>query len=173
MSVTGSSQYYGGFAKSGGAIGGFKGLEKYHEKQLSAEKELLIRNIAEDLRSSLKIPVKKSDPIEKIVSILKSKVPDGKNTGIAKNSSAHRAICKAWAKAINNRYPGKVIDEDDHENICSKTNELMGALFSGLQSEFLAVTTDIKQSLANLAIEKGYVMDSSVHILNDGSILNL
>jgi hypothetical protein len=148
-----TSQYFGGRI-SGGAIGGFHTLENYHENVLSQEKALLIRNIAADLQKILGFSQNVSgEPLERVVSLLKAKIPNPKTQSITNDGKVQSHICRTMAEVLNHRYGRHVIDPNAAPHIvCQQVSELMSTLFGGVKSEFLAVSTDVRRTLDNLGI---------------------
>jgi hypothetical protein len=161
-----TSQYFGGRI-SGGAIGGFHALEKYHEGQLAAEKALLVRNIAHDLKNVLHFSADtERQPIDSLVALLRQKLPNvrrsqGRLETLSDASGHQRAICQALASSINSRFGRHVIDSSaEPGRVCLQVSEVMNSLFSGLNGEFMGVATDIKRVLGNLQILRNSMIQS-------------
>ena len=151
--TTQTSQYYGDNVL-GGTLRGYNALEKYHEGALSAQKELLIRNIAQDVAQSMRWRDDfESPPIDRVISVLKSKLPDPKFGNVSQISDHQRHICLAMAEAFNRRYGRQVIDTTaDPNTVCERVSELVNTLFSSVKGEFLTVASDVQRTLRNLAI---------------------
>jgi hypothetical protein len=161
-----TSQYFGGRI-SGGAVGGFNALEKYHEGQLSAEKALLVRNIAHDLKSALHFSADtERQPIDTLVKLLQQKLPNvrpsqGRTQTLSTVSAHQQAICRALAESINRRYGRHVIDPNGEPGmVCEQVSEIMGSLFAGLHGEFASAAVDIKRVFNNLQILKNSLVES-------------
>lgn len=164
-----TSQYFGGRISGGSATGGtgFNSLEKYHEGQLSAEKALLIRNIAHDLKSALHFSADTDkQPIDSLVKILQQKLPNvrasqGRTQTLSTVSSHQQSICRALAESINRRYGRHVIDPSaDPGMVCEQVSEVMGSLFSGLHGEFAGAAVDIKRVFNNMQILRNSLVES-------------
>lgn len=164
-----TSQYYSG-SISGGASGGYLSLEKYGDGVLSKEKALLIRNIAEDLSTVMKVN-KYSDSmsIEEVIKRLKSVLPSIDKNGksnLTSKSAEHERVCKVLAESINKRYGKSIVDLSATPNeICEHVAEVMYSLFSGLKSEFVGISVDIKRIMNNIAIIKN-TLESGFNKLN-------
>ena len=151
-------------------LGGYKALADYSRSVFSQEKEKLIRGIASDVSSILKVKgdFANSASIESVVEKLQSIVPDprkGKN--FVKDAAIQSRVCKAFADSINKRYGSNVIDASaDPAVICQAIGELMYSLFTGLHTEFLTVSSDIGKIVTNLKALRDYV-DASNRRLRD------
>ncbi len=161
----------GGTCCTGGSpTSGYKALVDYSNSVFSKEKEKLIRGIASDVSSILKVKSDFADsaPIDKVVEKLQSIVPDPRNgKHFVKDPAIQSKVCKAFAASINKRYGSKVVDADaDPAVICQSIGELMYSLFTGLHTEFLAVSADIGKIVTNLKALRDYV-DASNKRLRD------
>lgn len=150
-------------------LGGYEDLQKYGDSIYSRSKERLIRDIAYDVFSLLKLP--KADrarkaPIEEVVKHLQTVVPNprkGKHFNDSFNSSAGKQskMCRALANAINKNYGGQIIPSDLSEHdTCVKVAEVMTSLFTGLHTEFMGVAGDVLRIVRNLETLK-QVIDAS------------
>jgi hypothetical protein len=141
--------------------GGYSALVDYGNSVYSQAKEKLIRGIAEDIASSLKVSsgFAKTSPIGKVVEKLQKIVPDPrKGKHFVKNSASQTAVCMSLAKAINKRYGSNMVDVDaSPEAICRSVGELMYSLFTGLHTEFLSISGDISRNVRNLKALRDYV----------------
>jgi len=160
--------------KGGSVVGGsFSNLADYGNSVYSSAKEKLIREIAEDLSSSLHInsSYARTAPIKDVVAKLQRIVPDPKNKkSIKADASIHKTICKSLAASINKRYGVSIIDEDaDIADICQKVGEIMYSLFTGLHTEFLSVSGDISRIIKNLQVLQEYVNAANKRFINEVS----
>lgn len=148
-----SSEYFSNGGISGGSP---KTLEGYHEHALSREKELLIRNIAEDLKKSIGAKgITNTGDIKTVIGSLKRVMPDPKKQKVKTDSKSHNAICNKIGAAINNRYGRAMIDLDSPAGeICESVNGVMESLFSSLNSEFVSASTDMKRIASNITTLK-------------------
>lgn len=148
-----TSQYFGG-SISGGAVGGYFSLEKYHEGVMAKEKALLIRNIVHDLAHVMK-GVPESDPenLDKLIAFLKRNVPDPKHSTVVKDGSKQAEICRALADSINKRMHRVVVDTSAPAGeVCESVSAVLYSLFSGLKSEFMGVAQDVRRILGNMTL---------------------
>jgi hypothetical protein len=154
------SAAFGKHLKFGGsATGGYASLEDYGNSLYSEGKEKLIRGIAKDVASMLKISSSFADTasIEKVVEVLSKSVPT-KDKIIKADKSIHKGLCMALADSINKRYNMDIIDKSDSESgICAKVSEIMHSLFTGLHTEFLTVSGDVARIIKNLQVLQEYV----------------
>lgn len=135
-------------------IGGLDQLQDYANSVYSKAKEDLIRGIAEDVATTLKVKSgwAKTDSIDNVVSKLSKVIPSGKNK-ITTNSQAHITICKELGKSINKRYGIKLIElNQPPSDMCNQVAEIIHTLFTGLHTEFLNVAGDIKNTVRNMQI---------------------
>jgi hypothetical protein len=141
--------------------GGYSALQDYGNSVFSKAKEDLIRGIASDVASSLKVNASfaKSAPIGKVVEKLQKFVPDPrKGKHFVKDKGSQEKVCRTLAKSINKRYGSNMIDPDSSpEAICKSVGEMMYSLFTGLHTEFLAISGDIGRSVQNLTALRDYV----------------
>jgi hypothetical protein len=165
-----STSVSGGTCCTGGSPNGYKALVDYSNSVFSQEKEKLIRGIASDVSSILKVKSDFADsaPIDKVVDKLQSIVPDPrKGKHFVKDVAIQGKVCKAFASSINKRYGSNVIDANaDPAAICQSIGELMYSLFTGLHTEFLSVSADIGKIVTNLKALRDYV-DASNKRLRD------
>jgi hypothetical protein len=158
-------------ALGGSVSGGYSALEEYGNSLYSSAKEKLIRGIAKDVSSMLKVTSSYADTadIKDVVAKLQRIVPDPKKSKSIKNDSAmHRDLCMALATSINKQYDMSIIDKDaDPSTICNKVSEIMYSLFTGLHSEFLTISGDISRILKNLQILQEYVDSANKKLIQD------
>src|SRR6476661_3599745 len=161
-------------ATGGGSVGGMKGgyssLETYGNSIYSAAKENLIRGIAKDVSSILKVDSSFADKAElsEVVDKLSKLVPNPKKKkSIINDSDAHKELCVKLAKAINKRYDMQIIDLDaPHNVICTKVAEILYSLFAGLHTEFLTVSGDVTRVIKNLQILQEYVDSANKKLMD-------
>ncbi len=165
--------FYGGFAGgvSGGAdggsvLGGYDDLERYGESVFSRAKEKIIRNIAEDVFTALKVSGAKnaqSAPITEVVKHLAKICPNVKagkkfNDKLNKSAPRQREVCLALAESINKNYHSNLISTDINENeMCNKVSEVMNSLFTGMHTEFMSVAGDVTRIINNLTTLRKFV----------------
>jgi hypothetical protein len=153
------------------ALGGYSGLEDYGNSVYSEAKEKLIRGIAKDISSMLKVTSSYADTadIKDVVSKLQRIVPDPKhNKGLKADSAVHKELCMALAKSINKQYDMKIIDSDAEPSIvCNKVSEIMYSLFAGLHTEFLTISGDVHRILKNLQILQEYVDSANTKLIDN------
>jgi hypothetical protein len=143
------------------ALGGYSSLEEYGNSVYSEAKEKLIRGIASDVASLLKVKNgwATESSIKDVVEKLRDVVPDPKNNKTIKtNSEMHKQLCSKLAESINKRYDMNVIDVTaDPTVICNGVSEIMYSLFTGLHSEFLTISGDVTRILRNLRVLREYI----------------
>lgn len=155
--VSGAGEFLGGC--DGTCLGGYDALQDYGNSLFSKAKEKLIREIAEEVFSALKISGAKNAktaPISDVVAHLKKLSPNpskGKRFNEAFNSSGskQKAVCHALANAINNNYGGRIINmEASDSDMCNQVAEVMYSLLTGLHTEFLNVAGDVTRIMKNM-----------------------
>jgi len=141
--------------------GGYSALVDYSNSVYSKAKEKLIRGIASDVATALKVNSKftQTASIGKVVEKLQKFVPDPrKGKHFVKDSGSQIKVCRSLAKSINKRYGSNMIDSDaEPAAICKAVGELMYSLFTGLHTEFLTVSGDIGRNVRNLKALRDYV----------------
>lgn len=157
--------------KVGGAVsGGYASLEDYGNSLYSEGKEKLIRAIAKDVSSALKISgdFAQTAKIADVVSRLQRSVPDPKKgQKIKSDDKVHTELCKALAKSINKNAGSDIIDVNaTNSQICNKVGEFMYSLFTGLHSEFLSVSGDVSRIITNLKVLQEVVDAANKKIIN-------
>jgi hypothetical protein len=170
-----TTENYGSGSTLGGAkhpkIGGYSDLENYGNSMFSESKEKLIRGIAKDVSTALKIKpefAEKGD-IKVVIEKLKSMVPNPKNgSKIKPNGHMHKEVCMKLADSINKHYDMDVIDKhEDSSYICKKVGEVLYSLFTGLHTEFLTVSGDVARILKNLTILQDVVDSANQKLIKD------
>lgn len=155
--VLGAGEFLGG--SCGSCVGGYDALQDYGNSLFSRAKEKLIREIAEEVFSALKISGAKNAktaPISDVVAHLKKLSPNptkGKRFNESFNSSSgkQKAVCHALAAAINNNYGGRIINMDASDSeMCNQVAEVMYSLLTGLHTEFLNVAGDVTRIMKNM-----------------------
>lgn len=155
--VLGAGEFLGG--SCGSCVGGYDALQDYGNSLFSRAKEKLIREIAEEVFSALKISGAKNAktaPISDVVAHLKKLSPNpakGKRFNEAFNSSSgkQKAVCHALANAINSNYGGRIINMDASDSeMCNQVAEVMYSLLTGLHTEFLNVAGDVTRIMKNM-----------------------
>lgn len=159
-------------AAFGGSVsGGYSALEEYGNSVYSSAKEKLIRGIAKDVSSMLKVTANYADTadIQDVVAKLQRIVPDPKNNkSIKADSGMHKDLCMALAKSINKQYDMNIIDADAEPSIiCNKVSEIMYSLFTGLHSEFLTISGDVSRILSNLQVLQEYVDSANKKLIQN------
>jgi len=159
----GSSEYFGG---SPGTMGGVEDLLSYASSRSAESKKRLIRNIATDMKSILRIPNFNPDgPIDQVVDKLKRLIQKLKTKSI--KGDAQSSICNALAKSINNRYGSSMINLDDTPSeICRKSKEVIQTLLTQLHGEFLAVAGDVSRSIKNLELLRRHLSAAHTKLIN-------
>jgi len=152
-------KYATGCSVSGGAELNLESLKDYPNSMMSLAKQQLIRDIAADLASELRIPGLNptNKNISEIVAELKKVVPDPRPGGNKKSWSAKEpsqlAACKVMAQIINRRMKETVIDETAKPaDVCEQVGEIMYSLFTGMQAEFIGVKTQVEHSMKNIKL---------------------
>ncbi len=152
------------------ALGGYSALEDYGNSMYSETKEKLIRGIATDIAQTLKLKNNwaESLSIKEVVEKLRRIVPDPKQKKTIKvDSDAHKELCMDLARSINKRYDADVINlSAEPQIICNNVSELMYSLFTGLHSEFLAVSGDVSRILRNLGVLQEYVDSANKKLMD-------
>lgn len=148
------------------AVGGVQDIKDYANSVMSKAKEKLIRDIARDMKTKLKIEngskskhsINPDADLPTLISQLKAAIPDPRNGRTwTSESNSQKTACKKLAQIINSHYGyvhgETIIDENaPPEEICDKVSEVMYTLFIGLHSEFLNVRKDALQLSKNLHI---------------------
>lgn len=146
--------------QSVGVLGGSE-LQDYANGQYSKAKEKLIRQIARDVFSTLKVKnssVADNAPIEKVVEALAKLVPNPKkgknfNSDFNKSSEKQREVCMALGSAINKNYGGMMINmSGSPREMCVQVAEVIHSLVTGLHTEFITVAGDVARTLRNMAL---------------------
>ena len=160
--------------KTGGSptiMGGYSSLEAYGNSMFSNAKGALIRSIAKDVASVLKISssfaetADLKDIIEKFEKVVPNPIQGRK---IKVDKKIHIDVCKKFASAINKTYKMKIINLDDSaENMCQAVSELLYSLFTGLHSEFITVAGDITRIMSNLNALQDYVDGVNNKLIKD------
>jgi hypothetical protein len=136
-------------------------LESYGNSLYSEAKEKLIRGIAGDVASLLKVSKAFADTanINAVVQQLKKIVPNPRDKrSIKSNAGVHKELCNKLADSINNRYGIQIIDKTaSHDIVCNKVAEVLYSLFNGLHSEFLTISGDVTRTIKNLQILQDFV----------------
>ena len=158
-------------AMGGSVSGGYSALEEYGNSVYSSAKEKLIRGIAKDVSSMLKVTSSYAETadIKDVVSKLQRIVPNPKhNKSIKADSAMHKDLCMALAKSINRQYDMNIIDADAEPSIiCNKVSEIMYSLFTGLHSEFLTISGDVSRILKNLQILQEFVDSANKKLIQN------
>lgn len=150
----------------GGVIGGYDDLQKYGDSLYSAAKEKLIRDIAEEVFSALKLQgakYAKTAPISDIIKHLAKIIPNPKNKkmfhdSFNKNPGKQQEVCQVLATAINKNYGSNMIDTNASPGkLCNSVAEVMASLFTGLHTEFMSVAGDVTRILNNLQTLDSYI----------------
>jgi hypothetical protein len=166
--VMGGSENFIGGGES--FTGGYDALHDYGNSLFSRAKEKLIRDIASEVFSALKISGAKNAktaPISDVVAHLKKLSPNpskGKKFNDSFNSSSgkQKSVCHALANAINSNYGGSIINMNAGDNeMCNQVAEVMYSLFTGLHTEFINVAGDVMRVMRNMqtvnsALEAAY-----------------
>lgn len=139
--------------KIGGANkkGHYFDLKSYAYSVYPEAKEKLIRAIAKSVASGSGLNKTASQienmSINQVVQTLAERIPKGSKIDGPNQVKA----CKLFAKAINKNYGYKVIDESaSPSKICQDISEVMYSLFTGLQTEFMAIYSDVQNLVKNL-----------------------
>ena len=150
--------------KTGGGanvIGGYSSLENYGNSMFSNAKGDLIRSIAKDVASVLKISSSFAETadLKDLIEKFEKVVPNPRQgRKIKVDKKIHIDVCKKFASAINKTYKMNLINLDDSaENMCQAVSELLYSLFTGLHSEFITVSGDITRIMRNLNALQDYV----------------
>ena len=138
---------------TGGVAGGADALAKYETTVYSLGKEDMIRKLAAELGPVFGLKDLSKKSVAEIVKALNAKLPDprkGRKTDTPDKVSAgsHDKVCRALGQALNNMYGRNIINlSGDVNAICNDSVEVVNTLFSGLQSEFVAVARDVEASI--------------------------
>ena len=160
--------------KTGGSptiMGGYSSLEAYGNSMFSNAKGALIRSIAKDVASVLKISSSFAETadLKDIIEKFEKVVPNPRQgRKIKVDKKIHIDVCKKFASAINKTYKMKIINLDDSaENMCQAVSELLYSLFTGLHSEFITVAGDITRIMSNLNALQDYVDGVNNKLIKD------
>lgn len=129
-----------------------KGLQKYDESLNAAAKDRVITGVIDIMKKMGLKDMKTSGSRSEILQSILNNIPNReKNRKTFKqDASAHKALCSALAKHINNHFPGSVNTEGSPELMCQQVSELLYSLFMGLHSEFMGVANDVKKAIMNI-----------------------
>ena len=154
----------GGSYKS--SIGGYDQLQEYGDSVYSKSKERLIRDIAKDVFSALKLQgsqFAEKASISDVVKNLEKVVPNPKkgkrfNKDFNNSKGKQKELCRVLANAINKHYGGTLVSMESSEaEMCSKVAEVMHSLFTGLHTEFMAIAGDVLRIVRNLEALKEFI----------------
>lgn len=144
-----TSEYFGGF--TGGSTGSLDAVEHYENSKRSREKEVLIRNVAEDLAPLLKIKNWQTAPASEIVNQIKTLIPDPKKSAV--RGDAQSKYCLALANALNKRMGREVVNVKSPEaELCRAVHELVYSIFVPVRDEFVGTQISILNTLENMQI---------------------
>jgi hypothetical protein len=165
-----TSQYFTGTTFGGSGSDATKALMEYEKSTSSKEKEAFIRNIAEDLASSLKLPGKIHDkPIDEVVSALQNALPnlkDGKKQ-LAANHGVHQYICDKLQESINNRMgPNTIPRGTSPEDVCRRSMEIMRSLIAGQNCELVQAAAGVNRIMANIQVLRN-TLETAFGKMND------
>lgn len=139
-------------------------IQNYAESTYASAKEKLIRGIAEDVFTALKMQgasKARTAKIDDLVAHLKKVIPNPKSKQpFYKNfdSAKQREVCDAIANALNNQYGSKLIDPSAEPAAkCRQVAEVMNTLMLGMHTEFMSVASDVVTVLKNLQILREYI----------------
>lgn len=144
---------------SGGVSFGnkYNDAASYGDGVFTKDKELLIRNIAHSVFSSLKMGKAgnaRTSPIENVVKGLASAIPSAKtmsSSSFGRNSKKQVEVCDTLARAVNKAYGNKLINlSDPPQERCRRVAEVLRTLLTGLNSEFMGVATSVARTIRNL-----------------------
>lgn len=162
----GDSESFVGGSDNGFVLGGANELQDYGNSVYSQAKEKLIRNIAKEVFSALKIQgsnYAQSAPISEVVKHLAKVVPNPKkgrsfSAAFNKSSSNQSQVLNALVNALNKHYGDKLIplDATPAEKM-RHVSEVMHTLFQGLHTEFMSVAGDVLRVLRNLQTLHEYI----------------
>jgi hypothetical protein len=153
--INGGSSVTGGYVATGG----------YDKSPLPAEKQKLIRAIANAVKDSLSVKgdISSKSPAE-LLSMLKKMVPNrgsmSSDSVLLKNSDAQQKVCKQLATALNTHADMTLNINDNPDALCDQVMEAMSSIFQEVRSEFITVTKDVKKSLSNINILKNSMEQS-------------
>ena len=124
--------------KTGGGsvatVSGYSSLEDYGNSMFSKAKGDLIRSIAKDVASVLKISAgfAATADLKDVIAKFKTVVPNPrKGRNIKVDKKIHIDVCKKIGHAINKSYKMELINVDaSAENICQTVSELLYSLFT-------------------------------------------
>jgi hypothetical protein len=137
-------------------IGGVEDTKAYAGGVLSLAKQQLIRQIAQDFSSKLKIKGVKTDgDIKDIIKSLKQFVPNPKENGKTYTSDVakQKEACKTLANIINEKMGQKIIDSScPPGELCAKVFETLHAIFTSISGELFAVHKDVERILGNINV---------------------
>jgi hypothetical protein len=153
--INGGSSVTGGYVATGG----------YDKSSLPAEKQKLIRAIANAVKDSLSVKgdISSKSPAE-LLSMLKKMVPArgsmSSDSVLLKNSDAQQKVCKQLAVALNKHADMTLDINDNPDALCDQVMEAMSSIFQEVRGEFITVTKDVKKSLSNIMILKNSMEQS-------------
>jgi hypothetical protein len=149
----------------------FLSLESYGDSIYSEAKEKLIRDIAGDVASILKVSKEFTNTadINKIVQHLQKIVPNPRGKKNIKNNAVfHKELCNKLADSINSRYGIELINKSAApEAVCNKVAEVLYSLFNGLHSEFLTISGDVTRTIKNLQILQDFVDSANKKLIQE------
>jgi hypothetical protein len=160
-----------GSVVGGSVVGGYDSLQDYGNSVFSQAKEKLIRGIARDMASVLKISPSFADnsDLKDVIEKFQKVVPNPqKGRKIKVDKQIHADVCKKFAVVINKNYGMDLINADSSPSeVCKAVTELLYSLFTGLHSEFLTVSGDVSRILKNLGVLQAYVDQVQQKLLTD------
>jgi len=160
--------------KISGAVGGYgynyfggdekadivKSLKNYESSLSAKTKENIIRKIANGLKR-LGLDINPEADVDEIIKQMTKTIPDPrKGSTFSSKSEDQRKICVNVANALNDEFtPGvtlatdKLIDPNlSNEEICRAVGEWVHSFTMGVNKEFLAVHTGLKNILSNVRL---------------------
>lgn len=186
---TGATRYAGGGAFTNSLIAGCEyGGGGHGDDSLAADQPLsninnaaakegaiamdrMVRNIARALSSAgIKIDDKAS--LKEIVDTVSSKIPNPATNGrtFAASEPSQRKVCKSLAIAFNNVFSKGATKSTDMfidttmepENICAEVSRWVESFSLGVNTEFLAIHTTVRNTMRNVTTAKA-VADAAIN----------
>jgi len=105
---------------------------------------------------------------EEMIKLLKEKIPSPTAWSINKKDGIQEKVCESLVKGINEIYQRTVIPESaSAKEKCRMVSEVLYSLFSCVNTEFVAISADIQQTLRNLEMVSDIIDKIDDSMLNE------
>ncbi len=143
-----------------GMVGGVSDLKDYQKSIYSKNKELIIRKLAKNIGPCLGIPGLENKSIDEIHKAIKSKLPSDPSKDYIVDKK-HKALTDCMMNAINEIYGWQVVrPKDKPEDRAQLSVDIIRSLFTGLNSEFLVISEDVRERIDALETLLGILEQS-------------